>query len=168
MMLRLSKTLQKNTLRGALNNGANWSHKTFKLQSDISHQRAVFHSGKVLYSSSSAPQVSMQQLSESFLNGSSSLYAEKMYYAWKKDPSSVHASWRSYFENVDVGLPPGQAFQLPTEGVPLKVGTQSGSTFQAPVGQTVTESMRLLLLIRAYQVRGHLLANLVNNIDIFF
>ena len=40
---------------------------------------------------------------ESFLSGSSSIYAEQMYDSWKKDPSSVHASWRSYFENLESG-----------------------------------------------------------------
>lgn len=40
---------------------------------------------------------------ESFLNGTSSIYAEQMYDQWKKDPSSVHASWRSYFENLENG-----------------------------------------------------------------
>jgi len=34
---------------------------------------------------------------ESFLSGTSSVYAEQMYDQWRKDPQSVHASWRIYF-----------------------------------------------------------------------
>jgi 2-oxoglutarate dehydrogenase E1 component len=26
-----------------------------------------------------------------------------MYEQWKKDPNSVHASWRNYFQNVEGG-----------------------------------------------------------------
>lgn len=40
---------------------------------------------------------------ESFLSGTSSIYAEQMYDQWRKDPTSVHASWRAYFENVEKG-----------------------------------------------------------------
>jgi hypothetical protein len=42
--------------------------------------------------------------SESFLSGTSSVYAEQMLAAFKKDPESVHVSWRSYFENLESGI----------------------------------------------------------------
>ncbi|KAJ2810890.1 2-oxoglutarate dehydrogenase E1 component, partial [Coemansia sp. 'formosensis'] len=44
--------------------------------------------------------------SESFLSGSVTPYIEDMYEAYIRDPESVHASWRSYFKNVDNGLKP--------------------------------------------------------------
>lgn len=34
-----------------------------------------------------------------------------MYDQWRKDPSSVHSSWRVYFENVEKGV--DVPFQLP-------------------------------------------------------
>lgn len=48
---------------------------------------------------------------ESFLSGTSTVYAEHMYDQWKKDPQSVHASWRIYFENLEGGV--STPFELP-------------------------------------------------------
>ena len=44
------------------------------------------------------------QEAETFLNGTSSLYAEQMYEMYLEDPSSVHDSWRQYFENEEKGI----------------------------------------------------------------
>lgn len=54
--------------------------------------------------------------SESFLSGTSSVYAEQMLAAYKKDPNAVHVSWRAYFENLERGVGHDQgAFEpLPT------------------------------------------------------
>jgi hypothetical protein len=41
---------------------------------------------------------------ETFLNGTSSLYAEQMYEMYLEDPSSVHDSWRQYFDNDGKGI----------------------------------------------------------------
>lgn len=48
---------------------------------------------------------------ESFLSGTSSVYAEQMYEQWRKDPQSVHASWRVYFQNLEGGVE--TPFELP-------------------------------------------------------
>jgi 2-oxoglutarate dehydrogenase E1 component len=42
--------------------------------------------------------------SESFLSGTSSLYAESMYEMYQQDPNSVHKSWRQYFDNLQNGV----------------------------------------------------------------
>ena len=42
---------------------------------------------------------------ETFLNGTSSLYAEQMYEMYLEDPSSVQESWRVYFENEEKQIP---------------------------------------------------------------
>ena len=42
---------------------------------------------------------------ETFLNGTSSLYAEQMYEMYLEDPSSVQDSWRLYFENEEKAIP---------------------------------------------------------------
>jgi 2-oxoglutarate dehydrogenase E1 component len=44
------------------------------------------------------------QQSETFLNGTSSLYAEQMYEMYVQDPSSVHESWRKFFDNEQNGV----------------------------------------------------------------
>lgn len=43
--------------------------------------------------------------SESFLTGTSSLYAEQMYEQYLADPASVHGSWKRYFDNLQEGVP---------------------------------------------------------------
>ena len=43
--------------------------------------------------------------SESFLTGTSSLYAEQMLELWQEDPNSVEDSWKRYFDNLQEGLP---------------------------------------------------------------
>lgn len=40
----------------------------------------------------------------SFATGSNSIYFDQMYERWRKDPSSVHASFQAYFENVEKGV----------------------------------------------------------------
>ena len=42
---------------------------------------------------------------ETFLNGTSSLYAEQMYEMYLEDPASVQDSWRLYFENEEKAIP---------------------------------------------------------------
>ena len=52
---------------------------------------------------------------ETFLNGTSSLYAEQMYEMYLEDPSSVQESWRLYFDNEESSTPfDSDAFTSPT------------------------------------------------------
>jgi 2-oxoglutarate dehydrogenase E1 component len=88
---------------------------------------------------------------ESFLAGSNSVYVDQMYSAWKQDPKSVHASWAAFFTNQDAGLPSQQSVTIPEEAqMPTSTG---GATFSS-------DSLGASYLIRAYQVRGHEIANL--------
>ena len=41
---------------------------------------------------------------ETFLSGTSSLYAEQMYEQYMEDPASVHPSWKQYFDNLENGV----------------------------------------------------------------
>lgn len=61
--------------------------------------------------SSAAPSRSPVTM-EPFLNGSSSIYIEKMYESWQQDRHSVHKSWDVFFTNVESGAAPGKAFQV--------------------------------------------------------
>jgi len=99
----------------------------------------------------------LNKLSENFLDGTSSVYIEQMYRSWKHDPSSVHSSWASFFSNIEAGIPPGSAFQQPPTFSQLSDVTSIPSE---NISRAISESMRILLLIRAYQVRGHAIANL--------
>lgn len=82
--------------------------------------------------------VPLSRLSDSFLDGTSSVYLEELQRAWETDPSSVDESWDNFFRNF-------VAQASPSAGVS---------------GQTIQESMQLLLLVRAYQVNGHMMAKL--------
>ncbi|KAM4597494.1 2-oxoglutarate dehydrogenase complex component E1-like [Polymixia lowei] len=102
--------------------------------------------------------------SEPFLNGTSSNYVEEMYYAWLEDPKSVHKSWDVFFRNANAGAPPGSAYQSPLGlaaggGVALP---QASSLVGAPanVEKLVEDHLAVQSLIRAYQIRGHHVAQL--------
>ncbi|RZR93210.1 hypothetical protein BHM03_00021650 [Ensete ventricosum] len=82
--------------------------------------------------------VPLSRLSDSFLDGTSSVYLEELQRAWEADPNNVDASWDNFFRNFV-----GQA------------ATSPGIS-----GQNIQESMKLLLLVRAYQVNGHMKAKL--------
>lgn len=100
-----------------------------------------FHSTPHNFQQSTAPvprAVPLSRLTDSFLDGTSSVYLEELQRAWEADPQSVDESWDNFFRNFV-----GQA------------ATSPGIS-----GQTIQESMRLLLLLRAYQVNGHMKAKL--------
>ncbi|KAI3932214.1 hypothetical protein MKW92_009108 [Papaver armeniacum] len=106
-------------------------------------QTQYFHSSlirsKAAPSSAPVPRpVPLSRLTDSFLDGTSSVYLEELQRAWEADPNSVDESWDNFFRNFV-----GQA-----------------STSPGLSGQTIQESMRLLLLVRAYQVNGHMKAKL--------
>lgn len=59
----------------------------------------------------SPPALSMTKLfstkaqeAETFLTGSTSLYAEQMYEQYLENPNSVHPSWKKYFDNLEKGV----------------------------------------------------------------
>ncbi len=112
---------------------------------------------------------------DNFMNGSNSVYLEQMYDNWVRDRNSVHPSWDAYFSNVTNGLPSDQAFAVPPT---LGGGQQTispiiptGQTSRAPATQDIqkmiTDSSKILVLVKAYQRRGHELADL-DPLSIFF
>ena len=79
--------------------------------------------------------------------------------SWKDDPSSVHISWQVYFKNMEDGdMPISQAFQPPPTIVPTPVGgvpqVMPGLGMKGASGE-VTSHLKVQLLVRAYQARGH-------------
>lgn len=103
---------------------------------------------------------------DGFLHGNAAIYIEEMYEAWLKDPSSVHLSWQVYFKNMANGVPPGKAYSPPPTLVP-SASARLPSLPDAVIPNAINGSsseiidhMKIQLLVRAYQVRGHHLANL--------
>ncbi|KAF2570117.1 hypothetical protein F2Q70_00002283 [Brassica cretica] len=136
---RAGSNVTKLAVRRILNQGNSYATRTRSLPS----QTRSFHSS--LYrpnpQSTTAPiprAVPLSKLTDSFLDGTSSVYLEELQRAWEADPTSVDESWDNFFRNFV-----GQA------------ATSPGIS-----GQTIQESMNLLLLVRAYQVNGHMKANL--------
>lgn len=98
--------------------------------------------------------------SDSFLQGNTANYIDEMYVAWKDDPSSVHISWQTYFRNMEEGkMPISQAFQPPPTLVPTPTGgvhqQMPGAGIGLSAGTDVTKHLKVQLLVRAYQARGH-------------
>ncbi|XP_044775907.1 2-oxoglutarate dehydrogenase, mitochondrial isoform X1 [Neomonachus schauinslandi] len=101
---------------------------------------------------------------EPFLSGTSSNYVEEMYYAWLENPKSVHKSWDIFFRNTNAGALPGTAYQSP---LPLSPGSLSATARAQPlvdaqpnVDKLVEDHLAVQSLIRAYQIRGHHVAQL--------
>lgn len=94
---------------------------------------------------------------DSFLQSNNSNYIEEMYEAWRQDPKSVHVSWDAYFKNLDGGVPTASAFVAPPTLVPTPaggagVGFNPGNEVHS---EDVVTHLKVQLLVRAYQVRGH-------------
>ncbi|XP_059819795.1 2-oxoglutarate dehydrogenase complex component E1 isoform X1 [Hypanus sabinus] len=100
---------------------------------------------------------------EPFLSGTSSNYVEEMYFAWLENPQSVHKSWDVFFRNANTGAPPGTAYQSPPPlGASLASLPQAQSRIiaQPNVDKLVEDHLAVQSLIRAYQIRGHHVAQL--------
>lgn len=105
-----------------------------------------------------------------------------MYEEYKKDPESVHTSWRALFDNLDKDLPEEQAFAsivYVDVTVTLVVShtclNSSGQIVAPGPGGSQTDALKVSYwpvpscdltpgqvakLIRAYQARGHRVATL--------
>lgn len=75
-----------------------------------------------------------------------------MYHAWKQDPASVHISWQSYFKNLEAGNSSSNSFVAPPTIVP---GSIPSGTVPGTGSHGIADHMKVQLLVRAYQVRGH-------------
>jgi len=96
--------------------------------------------------------------SDNFLSGSTANYIDEMYMQWKQDPKSVHVSWQVYFRNMESGdMPIAQAFQPPPNLVPGMTGgvARLSGGLALEGGSEVTNHLKVQLLVRAYQARGH-------------
>ncbi|KAI8539943.1 hypothetical protein RHMOL_Rhmol09G0222300 [Rhododendron molle] len=134
---RAGSSIAKLAVRRTLSQGGSYAARSRAIPA----QNRYFHTTLCKAKAQAAPvprPVPLSKLTDSFLDGTSSVYLEELQRAWEEDPNSVDESWDNFFRNFV-----GQAATLP--GIS---------------GQTIQESMRLLLLVRAYQVYGHMKAKL--------
>lgn len=112
----------------------------------------------------------------SFLSGGNAIFIAELYARYIEDPSSVDASWVHFFQELaDEGIALAQDFSgtadarrdnkiigaVDPDAVPPKKPNGKGADADpAATRQAVTDSIRVLMLIRNYRVRGHLLADL--------
>ncbi|HZB89937.1 MAG TPA: 2-oxoglutarate dehydrogenase E1 component [Stellaceae bacterium] len=118
----------------------------------------------------------MPQLDQAtFLNGANATFIAELYARWLEDPAAVDESWRSFFADLAEEAPsvlkelegPGWGG---ARGHVIANGHGNGhiaaASAAAPAlaevapGQATLDALRALSLIRAYRVRGHLLADL--------
>jgi len=101
--------------------------------------------------------------SRSFYGGDASLYVDAMYDAWKKDPKSVHSSWDAYFRGLESSpdwlSKVEQAAKAAVGGKDFK-GMVIPSPSPSGGVSASHDVVGLLQLISAYQVNGHLIADL--------
>lgn len=92
---------------------------------------------------------------DSFLQGNNANYVDEMYNAWRQDPSSVHVSWNAYFKNIETTGSASLAFQAPPTIVPTPAGGAASFNPSSSSSPDVVAHLKVQLLVRAYQVRGH-------------
>ena len=114
----------------------------------------------------------------SFLSGGNAAFVEGQYARFLKDPASVDAGWAAFFRGLQddagaamrtidgaswapprakrpiPGAPPAEAEAQPKKAAPAP------AMDAAAVRAATLDSIRALMMIRAYRVRGHLEANL--------
>ncbi|NJC34450.1 2-oxoglutarate dehydrogenase E1 component [Sphingomonas jejuensis] len=118
------------------------------------------------------------------MEGVSASYVEALYRRWSEDAASVDAGWQRYFGGLEAAVA-GPSWQRknwpiadtdaltaaldPTQmqvpPAPPKKGAAPAAPAPAPVdkdavARAANDSIRAMMLIRTYRVRGHLAANL--------
>ncbi len=98
------------------------------------------------------------------LFGSNAVFIEELYEQYKQNPNSVDASWREIFEQATGGKAP--AWVQPKNRI---IGVVGADELPKPANKNEkpttaesagVDSIRALMLIRAYRERGHTIANL--------
>jgi 2-oxoglutarate dehydrogenase E1 component len=122
----------------------------------------------------------------SFLYGGNAAFVEELYAKWATDPASVEASWQSFFSSLrDPAAEVKAAAQEPSwtpkavaearpdwlsaldgmwPAVEAKLGkaiaSKTPDATPEAVRKATLDSLRAIMMIRAYRMRGHLAANL--------
>lgn len=102
--------------------------------------------------------VPLAKLKDSFNDGTSIAYIEELEQRYRADPSSVDKTWCMFFKALEHGVP-GEAIAEAYDAFE-KGQVVSPLAAAAVSNQTIQESMKLVMLVRAYQVNGHFAATL--------
>lgn len=123
----------------------------------------------------------------SFLQGHNAQYVEQLYARYANDPHAVDESWRAFFEALGGDAPQGPSWARPDwppvpggdlvaaldgqwgddidpkaagDKIKSKAQEKGVAVSEEQVRQAVLDSVRAIMLIRAYRIRGHLAADL--------
>ena len=121
------------------------------------------------------------------VEGVSPSFVESLYIRWKADPAAIEPGWARYFEGIEAAVsgpswqranwPPAETDALTAGLDPMQSAmpakpSRGGANAPAPapaappapspdaVRAAVADSIRAVMLIRSYRVRGHLAADL--------
>ncbi|XP_030572645.1 2-oxoglutarate dehydrogenase-like, mitochondrial [Drosophila novamexicana] len=103
--------------------------------------------------------------SDSLANGSNAIYIDKLYSKWSKDPGSVDQSWDAYFSGKPRSILSSRQRQpKKRKWQPTSVAERPASSAPNPAPQAdwkyIDDHLVVQAIIRAYQTRGHLAADL--------
>jgi len=120
-------------------------------------------------------------LETSFLQGANADYVERLHAVWSDNPASVSEEWRAFFESLDdapvhepawrrddwppkpngemVALFDGDWGEAETR-IEKTIAERSPDLNTEDLRQATRDSIRALMMIRAYRIRGHLAADL--------
>ncbi len=109
----------------------------------------------------------------SFLAGNNTDYIEEYYSQYLQDPNSLPESWKSFFEGLNedekivsknIKGPSWSPKKIKKVNIQEKekqmVSKEASVEINSSVKQSTKDSVRAIMLIRAYRIRGHLIANL--------
>ena len=109
-------------------------------------------------------------MANDYLFGSNAIFIEELYDQFKANPNSVDAAWRELFQHAAGGYEgPSWAKKMPriigAKGDELaknELPSRAANKNEKPGSHesTAIDSIRALMLIRAYRERGHTIANL--------
>ena len=109
----------------------------------------------------------------SFLNGANSIFIEKYYSQYLSNPSALPKDWKTFFDELKEELslvkkdiegpswsPKKNKIKINFQKVVQEKKETQLEIEASSIEQATKDSVRAIMLIRAYRIRGHLLANL--------
>lgn len=103
---------------------------------------------------------------DNFMSGANANYIEQMQEQWQRDPTSVHASWQAYFSGGSFEAPPTLGKNATQGKLDEIINLLQSGAGASSLGSGVNvervgkEAVAIATLINAYEINGHLLADL--------
>lgn len=94
---------------------------------------------------------------EALLSGANAPYLAEMYRRYLDDPDSLEASWASFFADMEGYRDPAPYAEI---GVRTQRAPQASVPSEDQLRRAALDSVRALMMIRVFRVRGHLIADL--------